>query len=101
MRVQAGAFGAAAPHRDLLLSPDHAVLVGGALVPIRYLVNGASIAQVKTDEVSYWDIELDRHDILLAEGLAAESFLDTGNRNAFANGAVIRAGRPANLYMPV
>ncbi len=89
VRVHAGAFGDATPHRDLLLSPDHAVLVGGALVPIRYLVNGASIAQVETGEVSYWHVELDRHDIVLAEGLAAERFLDTGNRNAFENGVLL------------
>ena len=44
VRVQAGAFGAARPVRDLWLSPDHAVLVGGALIPVRYLVNGATIA---------------------------------------------------------
>jgi hypothetical protein len=31
-------------------------------------------------------VELEHHDLLLAEGLACESFLDTGNRGAFANG---------------
>jgi hypothetical protein len=36
--------------------------------------------------VSYWHVELPRHDILLAEGLECESYLDTGNRGAFANG---------------
>jgi hypothetical protein len=36
--------------------------------------------------VEYWHVELDRHDILLAEGLPAESYLDCGNRRDFANG---------------
>src|SRR5208283_3219127 len=36
-------------------------------------------------EVTYWHVELDRHEVLLAEGLQVESYLDTGNRNAFAN----------------
>ena len=33
-------------------------------------------------------LELDRHDVILAEGLPAEIYLDTGNRAGFANGAV-------------
>ena len=93
VRVSAHAFGVRRPRRDLLLSPDHAVLTSGVLIPIRYLVNGASVAQEKVDTVTYWHVELDRHDVLLAEGLAAESYLDTGNRSAFANGgAAARLG---------
>ena len=94
VRVVAGAFGADQPCRDLLLSPDHAVAVNGALIPIRLLVNGASIRQdVWASEVHYFHIELDRHDLLLADGLDAESYLDTGNRGMFAN-----AGGPIVLY---
>ncbi len=88
VRVQAGAFGEGRPLRDLFLSPDHAVFVasGGAdaapdiLVPIRYLLNGASVAQVPMATARYWHVELDRHDVLLAAGMPAESYLDTGNR---------------------
>ncbi|MBD8909566.1 hypothetical protein MZTS_23445, partial [Methylorubrum zatmanii] len=32
----------------------------------------------------YWHVELDRHDILLAEGLPAESYIDGGDRAFFA-----------------
>jgi hypothetical protein len=84
--VLAGAFGPDRPHRDLRLSPDHAVYVDGALIPVRYLVNGATVTQEMPDFVTYHHVELDRHDVLLAEGLPAESYLDTGNRSAFANG---------------
>ena len=80
VRVRAGAFGPGRPFRDLLLSPDHAVFVDGLLIPIRYLMNGASVAQENCDDITYWHVELDRHDVLLAEGLPAESYLDTGNR---------------------
>ena len=84
--VRADAFAAGAPHRALVLSPDHAVLAGGALVPVRYLANGTSIARARTrGTVEYFHVELDRHDVLFAEGLAAESYLDTGNRAAFAS----------------
>jgi hypothetical protein len=83
VRVQADAFGPGRPVRDLLLSPDHAVFVRGALIPIRYLINGASIAQEACDAIEYWHVELPQHDVLLAENLAAESYLDTGNRATF------------------
>ena len=88
VRVQAHAFGSGRPRRELFLSPDHAVHLAdgagpGLLVPIRYLINGASIAQIEVDRVTYWHVELPRHAIILAEGLACESYLDTGNRGAF------------------
>ncbi len=84
VRVSAGAFAAGVPLRDLLLSSDHAVLVGGVLIPIRYLINGASIAQERRDEITYYHVKLKTHGVLLADGLPAESYLDTGNRAAFA-----------------
>jgi hypothetical protein len=87
VRIAAHAFAPGRPRRDLWLSPDHAVFVDGALIPIRYLVNGATVAVQSVARVSYLHIELDRHDVILAEGLPAESYLDTGNRAAFANGA--------------
>jgi hypothetical protein len=85
VRVRAGAFGPGLPRRDLVLSPDHAVFVEGHLVPVRHLVNGVSIVQEARDSITYWHVELDRHDIVLAEGMACETFLDTGNRAAFEN----------------
>jgi hypothetical protein len=85
VRVRAHAFADSLPSRDLVLSPDHAVFVAGKLVPIRYLINNVSIAQETHASITYWHVELDRHDLLLAEGLPAESYLDTGNRRAFEN----------------
>lgn len=86
IRVRAGAFAARLPERDLLLSPEHAIAIGGVLIPVGLLVNGSSIVRTMPDRVTYWHVELDRHDVLLAEGLPVESFLDTGNRSAFENG---------------
>ena len=86
VRISAGAFGENQPRRDLWVSPGHNILVENVLVPASLLANGATIAQVETDTVTYYHVELDAHDILLAEGLPAESYLDCGNRNAFANG---------------
>jgi hypothetical protein len=36
--------------------------------------------------VTYYHVELDRHDVLLAEGLPAETYLDVGDRSTFENG---------------
>ncbi len=88
VRVQAGAFAPGIPARNLLLSPDHAIFdaTAGILIPVRYLLNGASIAQLPVASVTYWHVELATHDVLIAEGLPAESYLDTGNRGGFGNG---------------
>jgi autotransporter-associated beta strand protein len=84
--VLADAFATGQPRRDLRLSPDHSVFIDGALVPIRYLINGGTIRQLRVAEVTYYHTELPVHDVILAEGLPCESYLDTGNRGAFANG---------------
>ncbi len=86
VRIAAHAFGLDRPRRELFLSPDHAVFVDDVLIPIRYLLNGATVVQEPTAEITYWHVELPRHVVLLADGLPAESYLDTGNRTAFANG---------------
>lgn len=86
VRIRAGTFGPDAPCRDLFLSPDHAVFVDGALIPVKYLINDGSIEQVPMDEVTYFHIELQEHSVLLAEDLATESYLDTGDRTKFYNG---------------
>ncbi len=85
VRVQAGAFGGGRPIRDLYLSPDHALLIDGVLIPIRHLVNGRTIVQQACDAITYWHVELAEHDVVFAEGVAAESYLDTGNRGVFGS----------------
>ncbi len=88
VKVRANAFGLGIPERDVLLSPGHPVLVRKdgveALVPIMNLINGTTIERTQA-AVTYWHIELDQHDILLADGLPAESFFDTGTRGWFDN----------------
>ena len=94
VRICAGAFGAGKPRRDLLLSPDHAVFCDDVLIPVKHLINGSTIQQIELPVVEYFHIELARHAIVFAEGLPAESYLDTGDRANFANGGILAVMHP-------
>ncbi len=86
VRFLRGALAENVPHRDLLLSPEHCVLLDGYLVPARCLVNDMTIVRESDlPEVEYYHIETRAHAIILAEGLPAETYLDTGNRAIFEN----------------
>jgi hypothetical protein len=85
VRISAHAFGPRMPHRDLLLSPDHSVFVDDVLIPIKQLINGETIVQEPVDTITYYHIELGEHDVLQAEGMPVESYLEDGARSAFDN----------------
>ena len=76
------------PHRDLYLSPNHAVYINGVLVPAKYLINGTSIVQAMpegVEEIEYFHIELETHEVIFAEGVAAETLLVVKEGEAFAD----------------
>ncbi len=85
VRVRRGALAAGTPARDLLLSPDHALLLNRVLVPAGALINGSTVLQDPSwARLDYFHVALDAHDVLLAEGAPAESFPDRGSRAGFA-----------------
>lgn len=93
VRVMANAIAPGQPSRDLYLSPGHALCVSvleELLIPVGNLLNDSTIAQLPVDTVDYWHVELESHDVLLANNLPVESYLDVGNRAWFAGKAAAR-----------
>lgn len=86
VRIAAGALGAGLPLRDLWVTPDHAIRIDGLLVNAGALVNGATITldPIKA-ETTVYHVETEAHDVILAEGVAAETFVDYVGRQAFDN----------------
>ena len=77
IRISRFALDARTPHRDLYLSPNHAVYIDGVLIPAKYLINGINITQCApegADIIEYLHIELFAHDVIYAEGATAETF---------------------------
>ena len=83
------------PHRDLTVTADHAVLVDGILCEAGALVNGTTITRAPLTELgeSYtvYHVETDAHEIILANGAPAETFVDNASRKAFDNYAEFEA----------
>jgi hypothetical protein len=74
------------PNRDLRVTKGHAFLFDGVLIPIEFLVNHRTILwDDRAQEVELYHVELDTHDVLLANGAPAESYRDDGNRWLFQN----------------
>jgi Hint domain len=87
VKISRFAIDGKAPHSDLYVSPAHAIYIDGILIRASNLVNGVTIvADAKPDAISltYFHIELDTHDAILAEGLAVESS-QRDNLHAFDN----------------
>jgi hypothetical protein len=88
IRVSRFAIDDQTPHRDLYLSQEHCLLIDGVLIPAKHLVNGRSIAFDDADTsktIEYFCVELDTHEVIFAEGTAAESFRYAGGQIAWDN----------------
>ena len=89
IRLRAHSLGPDLPARDLVVTPDHAIGIDGFLVTAQALLNGDTIheetARDLPGRIGLWHVETRDHCLLLAEGCAAESFVDYGGRDRFAS----------------
>jgi hypothetical protein len=84
--VRKSALARNVPHCDLRVSKGHALYVDDALIPVELLVNHRSILWDDCARaVSLYHVELETHDLLLANGAAVESYRDDGHRWLFQN----------------
>ncbi|MEM9853485.1 MAG: Hint domain-containing protein [Pseudomonadota bacterium] len=83
IRIEAGALG---DHRQLLVSPQHRILIRDTLselffgepevlVSAKHLINDRTIRAMEGGFVTYVHILFDAHEVVFSEGLATESFL--------------------------
>jgi hypothetical protein len=84
--VRAGTLAPEIPVRDLWVSPGHALLLDGVLVAAEHLVNALTILRADAvDQIEYFHLEFEAHEVILAEGAPAESYVECDNRRGFHN----------------
>ena len=85
--VRKGALADNVPHTDLHITKGHSLYLDGVLIPAEFLINHRSILwdDDTVGEVTVYHLELDGHDVILANGAPAESYRDDGNRWLFQN----------------
>ncbi len=87
IRIRAGAIDDNVPCRDLLISPDHALLIDDVLVHAGALVDGLAVVRERDlpATFTYYHVELSDHSLILAENTPAETFIDNADRANFDN----------------
>lgn len=83
--VKAGSLGNGLPERDMMLSPNHRVLVANdrtalyfdeheVLVSAKHLIGGKGVQQVDSVGTTYYHFMFDQHEVVLSNGAWTESF---------------------------
>ncbi|WP_306046547.1 Hint domain-containing protein [Nioella sp. MMSF_3534] len=95
VRFAAGSLGDGLPQSDLTVTADHGMLVDGVICHAGALVNGTTIRRVPLaemgDSYTVYHVETEAHEIILANGAPAETFIDNVSRRAFDNFAEFEA----------
>jgi predicted outer membrane repeat protein len=89
VRFAAGSLGGGLPHTDLTVTADHGMLVEDIICHAGGLENGTTITRVPLAEMgetyTVYHIETEEHEIILANGAPAETFIDNVSRRVFDN----------------
>ena len=89
VRFLEGSLGEGVPYRDLVVTSDHAIFIDGIAIHAGALVNGTSILRdgpfAPDERVTFYHVETADHEIILANGAAAETFVDHVSRRNFDN----------------
>jgi hypothetical protein len=76
VRITRSALAPEVPHSDLYVTGGHSLLIDGVLVPANMLINGTTITRCEAreyDELEYFHIKLESHDVVYAEEAPAET----------------------------
>ena len=79
VRVARSALGPDVPHADLFVTKAHSLLIDDVLVPVCNLINGTTISVYDAralDELEFFHIRLETHDVIYAEGAPCDTLLD-------------------------
>jgi hypothetical protein len=77
VRIARSALAPNVPHADLAVTASHSLLIDGVLVPAETLINGGTITRYEPegDELDFFHIKLESHDVVYAEGAPAETLV--------------------------
>jgi hypothetical protein len=97
VRIARSALGPGVPYADLCVTKAHALLIDGVLVTVGSLINGTTITlydACELDELEFFHIKLERHNVIYAEGAACETLLNV-DENAVNFAEYLRQYGPA------
>jgi hypothetical protein len=102
IRIARSAIDEETPRRDLYVSRRHGLLIGSIFIRAGCLVNGTSIARalpVDLDTIEYFQIMLDTHEAVLAEGAPVETLLlENQSYEGYTNFAEFARLYPADIH---
>jgi Hint domain len=103
VRVARSALGPDVPHADLYITQQHALLIDGVLAAAGNLINGTTITRhdaSELDELEFFHIKLERHDVIYAEGAPCETLLNVDENAANFTEYLRQYGRPESEEIP-
>jgi hypothetical protein len=95
VRIARAALAPNVPSADLFVTGGHALLIDGVLIPAENLINGTTISLYPAhehDELEFFHIELDSHDVIYAEGAPCESLLRVDETMSNSSGYLRKHG---------